>query len=70
MAEATAANRSSMGQDVDNRRPTEIAVINGAVVREGREVGIETPVNQALTALVETLEAHYAGLHPPTPLRI
>jgi 2-dehydropantoate 2-reductase len=59
VAEATAGNRSSMGQDVDNRRPTEISVINDAVVREGRAVRLETPLNQALTALIRTLEGHY-----------
>jgi 2-dehydropantoate 2-reductase len=59
VARATAQNRSSMGQDVDHKRQTEIGAINGVVVREGRRLGIETPVNQTLTALIETLEAHY-----------
>lgn len=60
VAEATAANRSSMGQDVDNRRMTEINAINGAVVHEGRQLGVATPVNETLTALVQTLESHYS----------
>ena len=59
IAAATGPNRSSMGQDVDHRRQTEIGAINGAVVTEGRRFGIETPVNQTLTALIETLQAHY-----------
>lgn len=59
VAEATAANRSSMGQDVDHRRPTEIETINGAVVREALGLGVATPVNQTLTALIQTLESHY-----------
>ncbi|MEJ2730338.1 MAG: 2-dehydropantoate 2-reductase [Deltaproteobacteria bacterium] len=59
VAAATATNRSSMGQDVDQHRPTEIKAINGFVVREARSVGMTAPVNQALTALVETKEAHY-----------
>jgi 2-dehydropantoate 2-reductase len=59
IAEATAANRSSMGQDVDHRRPTEIMAINGFVVREAERMGIPAPVNQTLTALVQTLENHY-----------
>lgn len=59
VAEATSANRSSMGQDVDNKRQTEISAINGAVVREAEKLGINVPVNQTLTALVETLQAHY-----------
>jgi 2-dehydropantoate 2-reductase len=62
VARATAANRSSMGQDVDHGRRTEIDAINGAVVRQAESVGIPVPVNRTLTALVKTLEAHY----PPT----
>ena len=60
VAAATAANRSSMGQDVDHRRPTEIMAINGFVVREAERAGIDVPVNKTLTVLVETLQAHYA----------
>ena len=59
VAEATATNRSSMGQDIDNRRLTEISAINGAVVREAKACGVVTPVNDTLSALVETLQAHY-----------
>jgi 2-dehydropantoate 2-reductase len=59
VAAATAANRSSMGQDMDHRRPTEIKAINGFVVREAENMGIAAPVNRALTALVETIQAHY-----------
>jgi len=59
VAEATSTNRSSMGQDVDKRRQTEISAINGAIVREAQKLGVKVPVNQTLTALVETLQAHY-----------
>ena len=59
IAAATAINRSSMGQDVDNRRLTEIDAINGFIVREARRLGLEAPVNQTLTALIETLQTHY-----------
>ncbi len=59
VAEATAINRSSMGQDVDHRRRTEIAAINGFIVREAKRLGLQAPVNFALTALVETLQFHY-----------
>ena len=59
VAAATALNRSSMGQDVDSRRQTEIAAINGFIVREAKRLGLEAPVNFALTALVQTLEHHY-----------
>jgi 2-dehydropantoate 2-reductase len=59
VAEATAVNRSSMGQDVDNHRQTEIAAINGFIVREAKRLGLPAPVNFALTALIETLQEHY-----------
>jgi 2-dehydropantoate 2-reductase len=59
VAGATAANRSSMGQDVDNHRMTEISAINGMVVTVGNRLSIPTPVNQTLTALIETLQGHY-----------
>lgn len=60
VARATAANRSSMLQDVLRGAPTEIDVINGAIVREGARVGVATPVNQLLTDLVHAIEASYA----------
>jgi 2-dehydropantoate 2-reductase len=59
VAGATGPNRSSMGQDADNGRPTEINAINGFIVRIAETVGVPVPVNRTLTALVETLQAHY-----------
>ncbi len=59
VAAATAVNRSSMGQDADNHRQTEIGAINGFIVREAKRLGLKAPVNETLTALVETLQYHY-----------
>lgn len=59
VARATAANRSSMLQDVLRGAPTEIEVINAAVVREGQRLGVPTPVNQVLADLVRSLERSY-----------
>ncbi len=59
IAKATSPNRSSMGQDVDNKRFTEIEAINGFVVREASKIGLKVPVNKTLTALIETLQSHY-----------
>jgi 2-dehydropantoate 2-reductase len=61
VAKATASNRSSMGQDVDSRRPTEIDAINGYIVRKAREVGIAVPVNQTLVRLVQTVQGRYTA---------
>jgi 2-dehydropantoate 2-reductase len=56
LCKATAPNRSSMLQDISNCRKTEIDMINGAIVREGRALGIPTPINLALTNLIKTIE--------------
>ena len=58
-AEATRENRSSMGQDFDHRRRTEIDAINGAVVREAQALGIPAPFNQAVTDLVKAIEKSF-----------
>jgi 2-dehydropantoate 2-reductase len=39
------------------RGKTEVRWINGAVARQGAERGVPTPVNQALTEIVEALSA-------------
>src|SRR4029078_11911131 len=57
VARGTGATLSSMLQDVLRGSPTEIAAINGAVVREGRRLGVPTPVNSLLTSLVQALDA-------------
>jgi 2-dehydropantoate 2-reductase len=43
--------------DMQNKKMTEIDAMNGAVVREGRKLGISTPVNEAVTHFVHLLEA-------------
>jgi 2-dehydropantoate 2-reductase len=57
--EATRENRSSMGQDFDHRRKTEIDAINGAVVREAQSLGIPAPFNQVVTDLVKAIEKSF-----------
>jgi 2-dehydropantoate 2-reductase len=56
VAIATKQNQSSMLQDILRGATTEIAVINGAIVREGERLGVATPVNRSLTLLVAALE--------------
>jgi 2-dehydropantoate 2-reductase len=55
MAALTGANRSSMLQDVEAGRPTEIDAISGAVAREGERRGVAAPLNQAMALLVSSL---------------
>ncbi len=45
----------SMLQDRKNRKPLEIDAINGVVVKEGKRLGIATPYNDTLTALLHLL---------------
>lgn len=49
----------SMAQDVAHKKLTEIDFINGAVVREGNKLGVETPVNTTLVRLVKIIENTY-----------
>ena len=55
MAQLTGANRSSMLQDVEAKRATEVDAICGAVYREGQRRGVDAPLNQAMTLLVSAL---------------
>ena len=49
---ATADHHSSMLQDIQKGRETEIDFLNGAIVRLGEQQGIATPINQALVELI------------------
>lgn len=55
----TAANIASMLQDILKHRRTEVAFINGAIAREGKRLGIPTPVNSTLASLVSVIEDTY-----------
>jgi 2-dehydropantoate 2-reductase len=54
--EVAYGHKSSMLQDVEARRPTEIDYLNGGIVRFGEEHGVPTPLNRAIWALVKGLE--------------
>jgi 2-dehydropantoate 2-reductase len=53
--------RPSMLLDHIAGRRSEIEVINGAVPRVGAEVGVPTPVNETVVALVRTRESAFAA---------
>jgi len=48
----TAANCSSMLQDILAGRPTEIEALNAQVAAQGRALGLPTPINDLLTRLL------------------
>jgi 2-dehydropantoate 2-reductase len=52
-------HRASMLQDAEARRRTEIDYLNGGIVRFGRAHGVETPLNEAVTALIKGLEGSW-----------
>jgi 2-dehydropantoate 2-reductase len=55
-ANAPGRHRASMLQDVLAKRQTEVDFMNGAIVQWGKKVGVPTPLNQALWALIKGLE--------------
>ncbi len=57
IAEAMPTQYSSTAQDLARGKPTEIDHLNGFVVKKGESLGVPTPANRALHALVRLLEA-------------
>jgi 2-dehydropantoate 2-reductase len=53
------AHYPSMLEDVDAQRPTEVELINGALVREAERYGVPAPLHTALYRLVKAREASY-----------
>jgi 2-dehydropantoate 2-reductase len=56
-ADAMSAQYSSTAQDILRGKPTEIDMLNGYVAQRGAQLGIDTPVNRTLHALVRLREA-------------
>jgi 2-dehydropantoate 2-reductase len=57
IADAMPTQFSSTAQDLARGKPTEIDHLNGYVVRRGEALGVPTPANRALHALVKLLES-------------
>lgn len=66
IAEAMPAQFSSTAQDLARGKPTEIDHLNGYVARRGDALGVPTPANRALWALVKLLEGRQ-GAWPGAP---
>jgi 2-dehydropantoate 2-reductase len=56
IAQTMPAQFSSTAQDLARGKPTEIDHLNGLVVRKGDALGVPTPANRLLLALVKLLE--------------
>jgi 2-dehydropantoate 2-reductase len=67
---ASGDHLASMLQDLMNGRPTEIAHLNGAIAARAAALGVDAPVNAAISRLVGLLAATWPGrvhrLHPET----
>jgi 2-dehydropantoate 2-reductase len=54
------AHHPSMLEDVESRRPTEVELINGSLVREALRHGVDAPMQTAIYRLVKAKEARYS----------
>jgi 2-dehydropantoate 2-reductase len=57
IAQTMPGQYSSTAQDLARGKKTEIEHLNGVVVRKGEALGVPTPMNRVLLALVKLLEA-------------
>jgi 2-dehydropantoate 2-reductase len=64
-AEVAYDHRSSMLQDALAHRPTEIDALNGGIVRFGAQIGVPTPLNEAIVALIAGMERAWTSQPPP-----
>ena len=55
-AETLGEATSLTAQDIARGKPTEIDSLNGYIVRRGKELGVPTPVNMTLFALIKLIE--------------
>jgi len=53
------AHKPSMLIDVENKRPTEVDFMSGAITRYGERYKIPTPTNSTFTDLLKTIENQY-----------
>jgi 2-dehydropantoate 2-reductase len=61
LVESMPGQSSSTAQDLARGKPTEIDYLNGLIVRRGEALGIATPANRVLWALVKLLESRPAA---------
>lgn len=59
LGEKVRSHYPSLAQDVARKVPTEIDDLNGAIVREGKKVGVPTPYNEVVYSLMKVIESTY-----------
>jgi hypothetical protein len=67
LAGAMAGQYSSTAQDLQRGKPTEIDALNGFVAERGAALGVPTPVNRMLHALVKLRESATDSVPPVAP---
>ena len=58
--EVAYGHKASMLQDVEARRRTEVDYLNGGIARFGRELGVPTPLHDAVAALIKGVEKSWS----------
>ncbi len=56
---STGEHRSSMLQDIQAKRRTEIDALNGAVVELAKQYSVNVPVNEVITYIIKFIEKQY-----------
>ncbi|NQX57671.1 ketopantoate reductase family protein [Paenibacillus qinlingensis] len=56
VCESTKTNHSSMLQDIEASRHTEVDYLNGSLVKMGNEMGIELPANSMVYRMIKAIE--------------
>ncbi|MNY52337.1 2-dehydropantoate 2-reductase [compost metagenome] len=56
VCQATSANLSSMLQDIEASRQTEIDYLNGRLVDMGQEIGLELPSHRMMYRMIKAIE--------------
>lgn len=64
------AARSSMWEDLQNKRPVEVDYISGEIIRLGKRVNIPTPMNERLARLVKAAQEAELGSPNLSPQQI
>lgn len=59
---------SSILRNIENNKDSEVEYINGYFVRQGRILGIPTPLNSRLMEMIADIENHEIGIFPDNTL--
>lgn len=54
------AHKPSMLIDIENKRPTEVDFMSGAIAKFGEMYKVPTPLNSTFTGLIKTIESRYS----------